>query len=246
VSVTDVISNLRKIEILLSAIDRLGKKVNYYALDLSEKELQRTLEAVQPGKFKNVNCYGLHGTYDDGLEWLKSPGIAAKQKSILSLGSSIGNFTKPEAAVFLKSFGDTLQAGDSLLIGIDSCKDPKKIFHAYNDYEGITHQFILNGLEHANSLLGSKDFKLRDWKVIGEYRYDEDGGRHVAFVTPIKDVIIDGIKIKKNERVHIEESHKYSADEANRLFNNAGLVQGARWANTHGDYGMHTSIERNF
>jgi L-histidine Nalpha-methyltransferase / hercynylcysteine S-oxide synthase len=211
--------------------------VDYYALDLSLKELERTLSAVPQNKFKNVRCFGLHGTYDDGLDWLQSPEIASLPKTVISMGSSIGNFPKLDAAGFLKSFGDTLRPGDSLLIGIDACKDPRKIFHAYNDLEGVTHDFILNGLEHANQLLGSQDFNLSDWKVIGEYRYDEFGGRHVAFVTPTKDVVIDGVKVLKNERIQIEESHKYSADEANRLFNGAGLVQGARWANESADYG---------
>jgi L-histidine Nalpha-methyltransferase / hercynylcysteine S-oxide synthase len=229
--------NLRKIEILLTAIDKLGKKVDYYALDLSLAELERTLAAVSPGKFQNVNCYGLHGTYDDGLDWLKTSQVASKPKAVLSMGSSIGNFTKPGATLFVKSFGDILRPGDCLLIGIDACKDPEKIFHAYNDQEGVTHQFILNGLHHANHLLRSQDFDIRDWKVFGEYKYDDQGGRHVAFVSPAKDVVIDGIKIRKNEKIQIEESHKYAADDANRLFNEAGLVQGARWSNQHADYG---------
>jgi L-histidine Nalpha-methyltransferase / hercynylcysteine S-oxide synthase len=210
---------------------------------LSLGELERTLQAVPPGKFENVKCHGLHGTYDDGLDWLKSPEIASKQKSILSMGSSIGNFTKPGAALFLRSFGDTLRPGDCLLIGIDACKDPKKIFHAYNDQKGVTHEFILNGLEHANQLLGAHDFDIRDWKVFGEYRYDEQGGRHVAFVSPKKDVVIDGVKVRKNEKIQIEESHKYAADDANRLFNAAGLVQGARWTNRHADYGMNQLLK---
>ena len=225
----------------MAAIDNLERDVDYYALDLSEAELRRTLTAVPHGRFKHVKCYGLHGTYNDGLEWLKSPEIAKRPKSVLSMGSSIGNFTKAEASSFLEALSSAIRPGDRLLIGIDSCKDPKKVFHAYNDTDGITHRFILNGLEHANQLLGSDDFDLSSWRVIGEYRYDADGGRHVAFVTPTQDVAIDGILVRKDEQIQIEQSSKFSPDEANQLFNNAGLLQGAKWTNETGDYGESSS-----
>jgi EasF-like predicted methyltransferase len=232
-----VSSNLRKIEILLSAIDNIGKKVDYYALDLSLVELERTLQAVPQSRFKNVRCYGLHGTYDDGRAWLKSNEIKNTPKAVLSMGSSIGNFTKQGASEFLNSFASTLEPGDCLLLGVDSCKDPQKVFHAYNDMEGVTHKFILNGLAHANEILGSKDFDITYWKVFGEYRYDENGGRHVAFVSPTRDVIIDGISIIKDEKIQIEESNKFSPEETRQMFYEAGLVDGPRWANHQDDYG---------
>lgn len=74
--------------ILLQALDAAGKDIDYYALDLSVDELRRTLEQVP--EFKHVKCHGLHGTYDDGLEWLKLSENSLKTKCIMSLGSSIG------------------------------------------------------------------------------------------------------------------------------------------------------------
>jgi EasF-like predicted methyltransferase len=122
--------NLRKIAILLHALDEAGKKIDYYALDLSREELERTL--AQLPAFKHVRCHGLLGTYDDGREWLRRPSISKRPKCIASLGSSIGNFQRKEAAAFLKGFADVLQPSDRLLIGIDSCTDPAKVYHAYN------------------------------------------------------------------------------------------------------------------
>lgn len=83
-------SNLRKVSILLRELDSAGKDIDYYALDLSLKELHRTLEQVPA--FKHVRCHGLHGTYDDGLDWLKTPENIARPKCVMSLGSSIGQF----------------------------------------------------------------------------------------------------------------------------------------------------------
>ena len=177
----------------------------------------------------------MHGTYDDALDWLKSPQIAAKPKTILWLGSSVGNFKRHEVGPFLAGFGQAIQAGDSMVIGIDSCKDPERVFHAYNDRENVTHAFILNGLEHANRLMGEAAFDLNHWEAIGEY--DEKAGRHHAFVSPKKDVVVDGVSIAQGERIRIEESYKFSREEIMHIWESAQLAANTVWANHLGDYG---------
>lgn len=176
------------------------------------------------------------GTYDDGLAWLKEPKNTERPKTILSLGSSIGNFDRTEAAEFIAQFADILASDDTLLIGVDACTDPDKVFHAYNDREGLTHEFILNGLDHANRLLGQEAFRRQDWKVIGKYNKEFD--RHEAFVTPTQDVEIEGVVIRAGEEVRIEESWKYNWDQSDRLWADAHVCEGARWVNEEGNYGM--------
>ncbi|CAO2654627.1 Nn.00g113600.m01.CDS01 [Neocucurbitaria sp. VM-36] len=229
--------NLRKVNLLLQAIDRLGKDVDYYAVDLSLPELERTFAEIPIEGYKHVKCFGLHGTYDNALEWLKSSEIEAKPKTILWLGSSLGNFKRHEVPPFLAGFGDVLQPGDTMLIGIDSCKDPGRVYHAYNDRDNVTHEFILNGLKHANKLMGETAFDIQDWEVIGEY--DQEAGRHHAFVSPRKDVVIDDVHISQGERIRIEESYKYSRDEVTNLWEGAKLAENAVWANSKADYGLH-------
>lgn len=185
--------------------------------------------------YKHVKPYGLHGTYDHALEWLKSSSVKDRPKTILWLGSSLGNFKRHEAAPFLAGFSDAIKTGDTMLIGIDSCKDPSRVYHAYNDRQNVTHEFILNGLKHANRLMEKEAFKLDEWEVIGEF--DEEAGRHHAFVSPLKDFTIEGVKISKGERIRIEESYKYSRDEVLELWEGAGLAVNAVWSNDRGDYG---------
>ncbi|KUJ16343.1 uncharacterized protein LY89DRAFT_586353 [Mollisia scopiformis] len=237
--------NLRKVSILLQALDALGKEIDYYALDLSLKELKRTLEQVPPLKY--VKCHGLHGTYDDGLDWLKMPEAAGRPKCIMSLGSSIGNFHVHEAASFLKNFADILQPSDSMLIGLDATSDPAKVYHAYNvpDHEGVTHKFVLNGLLHANEILGEQVFNLEDWKVIGEYAYDEQGGRHQAFYAPIRNLNFKDVQFKAGERVKVEQSLKYSLEEANNLWQTAGLREVNRWSASSDAYSVHLLTKNN-
>jgi L-histidine Nalpha-methyltransferase / hercynylcysteine S-oxide synthase len=230
---------LRKIRILLEALDRAEKNVEYYALDLSLTELERTLSAIPKGLFRHVKCLGLHGTYDDGLAWLKSKNIAPRQKTILSMGSSIGNFKRADGANFLKNFSTVLRPGDTIILGMDGCKDPEKVYHAYNDKNGITHEFIRNGLRHANRIFGHEAFDISKWNVVGEY--DKAAGRHHAFVFPTQDTQIDGVAVLKDERIRIEESYKFSALDVARLWKDSGLTEGARWAHTKsGDYGEYS------
>lgn len=73
---------------MLRAFEDAAKNVEYYALDLDRKELERTLAQLPAYKF--VRSHGLWGTYDDGREWLKLPSNLRKKKCVLSLGSSIG------------------------------------------------------------------------------------------------------------------------------------------------------------
>ncbi|KAI1142131.1 C-type lectin protein [Hypoxylon sp. FL0543] len=235
--------NLRKVSLLLQALEDAGKKIDYYALDLSEDELSRTL--AQLPTYRHVRCHGLLGTYDDGREWLKNPQISSKRKCVLSLGSSIGNFHRDEAASFLKGFADVLQPADSFLIGLDSCTDPSKVYHAYNDKSGTTHRFILNGLVHANEILGYKAFDLDDWQVIGEYVYDNEGGRHQAFYSPLCDTVVLGETIRAHERVQVEQSLKYSKEGCSNLWRSAGLIEADRWMTDDEDYGLHLLTKPN-
>lgn len=224
--------------------------MSYYALDLMKSELERTLADVP--EYQHVKCHGLLGTYDDGLAWLRKPENAGKPKTILSMGSSIGNFPRDEAVGFVKQFADVLGPNDSLLFGIDACQKAKKVHLAYNDSEGyamsfqilrigannissVTHEFVANGLRHANDLLGYEAFKAEDWEVVGEY--DEEGGRHRAFVVPKKDVTVEGVALKQGEKIRIEESYKYNEAQAQELWHKADVIQSSAWPNGAGDYG---------
>ncbi|KAH8686986.1 C-type lectin protein [Ilyonectria robusta] len=228
--------NLRKVCLLLQAFEDLEKSIQYFALDLSRKELDRTLAQVPD--FKYVSCHGLWGTYDDGREWLKQPAIAGRSKCILHLGSSIGNFHRDEASDFLGGFADVLQPSDTMLIGVDSCSDPAKVYHAYNDEQGLTHRFVLNGLSNANQIFGEQVFNLKNWRVIGEYVYDDEGGRHQAFVAPIRSTDVLGSTIMPHERIQIEQSLKYSQAETGKLWAAAGLTEMGRWTRDD-EYGLH-------
>lgn len=101
--------------------------------------------------------------------------------------------------------------------------------------------FILNGLANANQILGEEVFKLEDWRAIGEYVYDEQGGRHQAFYSPVKDVVVFGETVKAGQRIQVEQSLKYSELEAKKLWNTASLKEVDQWLLGQ-EYGEYTSF----
>lgn len=236
-------SNLRKVKTLLNALEKAKKNVFYYALDLMYDELARTLALVPHGAYEHVRCAGLWGTYDDGLEWLKRPENASRPKAILSMGSSIGNFTPEEATDFLAQFAAELRSVDLMLIAIDGCQDGDRVFHAYNDRGDVTHRFTSNGLRHANHILGYDAFHTEDWEATGEF--DKQGSRHRAFVVPKREVIVEGARIEKGEKVRIEESYKWPQYEAEKLWENVSAKAGNKvvarvtYSSQRGDYGLY-------
>lgn len=93
---------------------------------------------------------------------------------------------------------------------------------------------------HANRVLGEEAFKLQDWRVIGEYVKDDEGGRHQAFYSPVRDVVVLGEMIKANERIQVEQSLKYSQEAATKLWDMAHVTEVDQWAQDQ-EYGEFTS-----
>lgn len=226
-------------EILLHALDCLGKRITYYALDLDRTELVRTLLAVPAGRFRNIRCVGLHGTYDDGRAWLQKS--TAASRCVLWLGSSAGNFSLEGVAAFLRTWAaEALREGsrDSMLVGLDGCKDGEKVLLAYNDPKGLTRDFILNGLWNANAVLGTPHFVPGEWEYVGEWNAEE--GRHQAYYKALRDIVftgeLAGMTVTKGERINVEYSYKFDASESRMLWSQSGLMEGAQWGNSAGDY----------
>jgi uncharacterized SAM-dependent methyltransferase len=96
-------------------------------------------------------------------------------------------------------------------------------------FADTTGRFILNGLVQANEVLGEEVFKLDDWKVIGEYAYDGEGGRHQAFYSPKRDILFNDVTFKAGERIQVEQSLKYSPEAVTQLWSDAGLQEVRRW-----------------
>jgi uncharacterized SAM-dependent methyltransferase len=99
----------------------------------------------------------------------------------------------------------------------------------------------LNGLLQANKILGEQIFNLEDWNVIGEYVYDGQGGRHQAFYSPNRDITFKDIHFKAGERIQVEQSLKYSAEETVKLSEMSGLKEVDRWSASSESYSQYSA-----
>ena len=232
--------NLRKVGILLKALNEAGKNVDYYALDLTSDELQRTLKQLGPAALKQVTCHGLLGTFEDGQAWLSRPENVQRPRCVLSMGSTIGSMTRSEASQFWKDWTTTLQQGTSsglVILGIDACKDEDNVYHAYNDQGGSNRRFILNALDHANKQLGQQKFNVADWTSRGVW--DAGNGRHDQYLVPKKDVRFEkDVVVRAGEKVFVVSSHKYNDLERAKLWSRSGLNEVQKYMTEDDTYGM--------
>ena len=185
-------------------------------MDIS-KNIIHTLEKELPQRIKGLKLKGLHGDYFDMIR--QSYEVSQRRKIVLFLGSSIGNFTRPEALHFLQSLHEHLLPGDLVLTGFDLKKNPKQILAAYNDKEGITKAFNLNLLTRINRELNAS-FELSQFDHYPFYD-PISGACHSFLISLIQQevVINDAIAFtfEKDEPIHMELSQKFSIEETEVL-----------------------------
>ena len=142
-------------------------------------------------------------------------------------GSSIGNFHPDEALAFLRRLRE---AGGDLLIGVDLVKDHAVLNAAYDDALGVTASFNLNLLYHLNRLLGA-DFNLREWRHRGFYNPQES--RIEMHLEARRDIIVrwrgGERRFGEGERIHTENSYKYTPDSFAGLLREAGFAPARTW-----------------
>ncbi|KAI5481354.1 hypothetical protein MNV49_004976 [Pseudohyphozyma bogoriensis] len=231
--------------------------IEYRALDVERASLEATLEKMatqesdsvttSPDGTPRVVASGIAATYDEGLSDLVQQESSGTTKSLLWLGSSIGNFNRDEAAAFLKNISDNvLKKGDTMLIGVDNCSDGEMIATAYDDPQGVTQSFIFEGVDHAGRALhgtlpGQGGLASKNFDYVS--RWNAEIGRHEAYVRckvdnlsipmPATDDKPEHvITLQKDEMVAIEVSYKYSQVEALALFNRAGLRLVQQWTDS--------------
>lgn len=226
--------SLRKTKLLLDSINQQRRNITYCALDLMEKELIKSLQSLDD--YENITLQGLWGTYDDGFEYIKLL-PATKPKVILFLGSSISGFTRSEAKEFVSKIQTNLSPGNRLILGVHHRTTPDRIALAYNDPKGVTRDFILNGLNHANNLLGKDVFKLDNFSYDPQVLSEQ--GCHESYIRSECEQTIQfscpqskkeyQFTIKEGEKIHLESSYQYSVDELDSTIQEGGFNLAAQW-----------------
>jgi len=178
----------------------------------------------------------------DYMRPLAVPALAgmAAPRLIYFPGSTIGNLTPAEALVFLQRARKFAGRGGTMLVGVDLKKDPQRLHAAYNDAQGVTAEFNLNLLRRINRELAA-DFELDRFRHIAFY--NAVAGRiemHLESVCA-QTVTVSGrsFAFAAGERLHTENSCKYSVAEFQRLAQSAGYRTEAVWVDAEELFSLH-------
>jgi dimethylhistidine N-methyltransferase len=203
------------------------RPARYVAVDISVDFLTEALARLR-GRFPHIAMEALGLDFSNGLALPDS--VPAERRLFFYPGSSLGNFTPPEARAFLLRLRNECGPDGGLLIGIDLVKDKATLDAAYDDALGVTAAFNLNILRHANHLLGA-DFDVRGWRHVAFY--NEAPGRvemHLEARTPQRVRWPGGGRdFAAGERIHTENSYKYRQADAIALLEQSGFETTRIW-----------------
>lgn len=202
------------------------RPARYVAVDISVAFLQEALQCLQR-EHPRVEMVGVGMDFSANLTL--PPEAGGGQRLLFYPGSSIGNFTPAQALVFLRQARQATQGG-GLLIGVDLVKPVSVLEPAYDDALGVTAAFNRNMLLHINRLLGS-DFEVSQWRHRALYNALD--ARIEMHLEAVQDLTVrwPGAQrdFQQGERIHTENSCKYTPQQFEDLLRAAGFSWMAQW-----------------
>ena len=226
----------RKVRLLLDALEEPDA---YVAIDISREPLRRAAEEVA-AEFPDLPVVAICADYLQPLRLPPLPQRGSARRIGFFPGSTIGNFSPEEAIDFLVGCRQAVGRGGAMLIGVDLKKDPALLDAAYNDRAGVTAAFNLNLLERINRELDA-DFDLDRFEH--DAFYNEEQGRIEIYIRSLADQIVTvagrAIRFAAGERIHTEDSCKYSISEFQRLASHAGFRPVRHWTDPAELFSVH-------
>lgn len=205
----------------------------YLAVDIAGPSLDKAL-ARMAAEFPEIDMVGLVADFSRALEIPAD--LLTDRVTLFYPGSSIGNFAPPDAIRFLGEMRRYTRGG-GLLIGVDAKKDKARLDAAYADALGVTAAFNLNALRHINRVIGT-NFIESGWRHVGAY--NEAAGRIEMHLQALSTqaVNIGGVPrlFAAGERIHSENSYKYSREEFESMLHRAGFAQLTAWTNDEREF----------
>ncbi|NJD34969.1 MAG: L-histidine N(alpha)-methyltransferase [Betaproteobacteria bacterium] len=212
----------------------------YVAVDISVDFLRDSLHKLK----RELPAIDMTGLGLDFTDELQLPAELPPQKRMFFYpGSSIGNFSPPEACTFLKRLAGQMDATGGLLIGVDLIKDKAVLDAAYDDPLGVTAAFNRNLLRHVNARLDA-DFAIGDWQHLAFF--NEADARIEMHLVARRELDVswpDGAgrgsrHFAAGERIHTENSYKYSPAGFRTLLSAAGFTDIRMWTDPRAWFGL--------
>lgn len=226
-----------KTEVLLRTL----RPAAYVPIDIAMDALQASTARLAAG-FPQLPILAVCADYMQPLRVpeLELARIKAPRRVIYFPGSTIGNLTPAEAQEFLGRARELAGRDGAMLIGVDLKKDSGLLHAAYNDAQGVTAEFNLNLLRRINRELAA-DFDLDQFRHVAFY--NPAAGRIEMHLESLREqtVTISGrsFVFGAGERMHTENSCKYSVAEFQRLAQASGFRPAQVWVDAGRLFAVH-------
>ena len=211
-------------------------EISPHALAACEKEL---------AQIDLVSVLGYEQPYLEGLRSVAQGRDERDYLLVLFLGSTIGNFDRDAAELFLREARATLRPGDALLLGTDLEKNVELQLLAYDDPAGVTAAFNLNLLARINRELGA-DFDLSCFRHEARWNYSQRRIEMHLRSTCRQSVHIPAANLRvvlnEDETIWTESSHKYKAEEIPEMARRTGFRCDAQWLDTEWPFAQNLLI----
>ncbi|WP_211348834.1 L-histidine N(alpha)-methyltransferase [Nocardioides litoris] len=219
-----------------AAADRLRR---FVPVDVSEQTLRDAADMLAE-RYPGLAVEAVVGDFTLHLQHLPAnePG---ERRLVAFLGGTIGNLYVEERAAFLGALADSLEPGDSLLLGTDLVKPADRLVAAYHDSQGITEQFVRNSLVVLNRELGA-DFDPGAFSYVPfwdgglermDLRLRADTPQHVRI--PGADLEVD---LGLGEEIQVEISSKFRPAGIRDELAAAGFETVELYTDPAGDFGV--------
>jgi len=226
----------RKVRLLLAALENPAA---YVPIDISSQYLRRTASAIVE-EFPDLAVVAVCADFTEPQRLPAHLPAHAGRRLGFFPGSTIGNLDPGEAASFLRGCRAMLGRAGAMVVGVDLKKDPSLLHAAYNDAAGVTAAFTLNLLARMNREIEA-DFDPSRFRH--EAFYNPAAGRVEIYIRSTMDQIVTvagrRIRFAAGERIHIENSYKYTVAEFQRLAEGAGFRAAACWADDRDLFSVH-------
>ncbi|MFM0503527.1 ergothioneine biosynthesis protein EgtB [Paraburkholderia caffeinilytica] len=222
-----------KTNILLDAAPNVS---TYVPIDISPVALEAAAARIA-ARFPALKVTPIAGDFTKPLA-LPAAHNAGKVVGFFP-GSTIGNFTPAEARDLLTGFRQLLGDHARLIVGADLIKDQSTLEAAYNDAQGVTAQFNKNLLKRINTELGG-NFNLSSFQHLAIWNAEQS--RIEMHLVSLADQIVrvagQSFTFARGERLHTENSHKFSIESFNQLAARSGWRVSRQWTSPQPEFAI--------
>lgn len=227
--------NSEKTRLLLQSL----APVAFVPVDIAWEQLESSCDALSR-EFPRVRFIAVRADFSQPLALPEFNLPKVQRRALYFPGSTIGNFTREEAAAFLRHMATLLGPGGAALIGVDLKKSRAVLEAAYNDVQGVTAEFNLNVLERINRELQS-DFDLSRFRHHAFYNEQQDRiEMHlVSLARQFVNISGNRFEFAEGETLLTEYSYKYSVEEFQLFAAGAGYWPSYVWTDEAGLFSVH-------